>query len=315
MKKVISRVLLFIFISISTAFPLGSEYTYAKPVQKEVYVQSVKTPLKNKVIEKELIITASVPKAVQIPTPSPSPKPSIIATPTPVKINHVSLPVVMYHRIGDYYKPEDTSPANNGLKGLTVLPTEFEKQIKYFVDNGYKSATMQRILDLKARNAEPNRKEVILTFDDGYEDFYTNAFPVLKKYKFKATVYIMPNFIGRASYLSLAQIKEVQASGLVTIGSHTMNHAGLLYIDKVKAKYEITQSKISLEALLGTSVPDFCFPYGESNQAIYQMVKDAGYKTSVITSPRRWTIENDNFLIPRIRLSLYTSFELFKTMF
>jgi peptidoglycan/xylan/chitin deacetylase (PgdA/CDA1 family) len=123
---------------------------------------------------------------------------------------------------------------------------------------------------------------VVLTFDDGYADFATAAQPVLAKYGFVATDYVVSGFMGRPGYMSADQVRQMDASGMV-IGSHTVHHVDLTSVPTEVARAEIDAGKSALEGLLGHPVLDFAYPYGGFNATVEQMVRDAGFRDAVTT--------------------------------
>jgi peptidoglycan/xylan/chitin deacetylase (PgdA/CDA1 family) len=128
-------------------------------------------------------------------------------------------------------------------------------------------------------------KPVVLTFDDGYRDFYTDVFPVLKKYNAKATVYMIAGFVGYKNNLTDAQLKELAVSGLVDIGAHTVHHVGLTHGSSPMIEQEVTEGKKILEIMTGQPVVSFAYPNGEYDDVVATVVRQAGYTTAVSTKP------------------------------
>lgn len=150
------------------------------------------------------------------------------------------IPILLYHGILD-----DTW----GAQTLFVKPSEFDKQIKYLKDNNYTPLFISELDYIYAFD-----KPVIITFDDAYKDVYTNALPILKKYNFKANVYVITGSIGADVYMDEEMIKDADKSGLIEIGSHTVNHYKLGEIDLTTAEEEIKESKEVLENILGKEI-------------------------------------------------------------
>jgi len=168
----------------------------------------------------------------------------------------------MYHYIGD---------ASMGVKEkkLCVSTKKFREQMAYLKKHGYNPITFK---DLKNGSIPDN--PVIITFDDGAKNNYTEAFPILKEYNFKACMFLPT----RRYEFSTEQLKEMQDYG-IEFGSHTQNHLNLLKISEDKAREEIEVSKKELEERLNTQVITFAYPYGAGayNKRINQLVKKAGY--------------------------------------
>ncbi|MBI3887522.1 polysaccharide deacetylase family protein [Candidatus Microgenomates bacterium] len=195
----------------------------------------------------------------------------------------VRIPVVMYHYVENVDRILDPSRA-----GLAISPQTLESQIKKLKSDGY---TFLFVRDVPGILTDPKTippKPIVLTFDDGYEDFYLNALPLLKKYNAKATIYVVYNFInkrGNPPYLTADELIKIKDSGLVEIASHTLNHAYLKDLKFETAKKEIFDSKTKLEKLLGTSVPSFAYPYGAFSKESLDLAKAAGYTNAVSVIP------------------------------
>lgn len=193
----------------------------------------------------------------------------------------IKAPIVMYHRIrdNDPYDEEKTTFFN-------TPPAAFDKQLKKIKDAGFTTLFMKDLADFFDSGAKLPAKALFLTFDDGNGDFYTNAFPLLKKYRMKATLYAIVDYTDEdPGYLTSREIKEIAESGLVEIGSHTLNHVRLDKTGIDAARFEIFESKSKLEKLLGKTVWNFAYPYGSFNNDVKNAVKDAGYLTAVSVTP------------------------------
>lgn len=191
----------------------------------------------------------------------------------------VRVPILLYHYIEVNKDPKDTI-----RQSLTVSPYWFEEQAKFLVQNGYTTITLEELTDALMGKKDLPPKPVILTFDDGYRDFYTDAFPILKKYNLKATNFVFPNVLNKKNNMDTWMIQEVINSGLVTIGSHTLSHAYLPKLSKELAHKEISESKIVLEQIIGKPVRVFAYPYGAFDQSVVDLVRQAGYTAAVATT-------------------------------
>ena len=141
------------------------------------------------------------------------------------------VPIFMYHFVredtGDYEYPENM-----------VRPESLRKQLQYLKENGYET-----IYKTDIGNLQNFTKPVWLTFDDGWEDFYQNAFPIFKEYNMKASYYVITNLVGTAGYVKEDQLKEMKESGLIDIQSHTVTHPRLASLSKEKITEELSNSK------------------------------------------------------------------------
>lgn len=222
-----------------------------------------------------------------------------------IKIQQIRLPIITYH-----YVEVVTDKRDFIRKGLSVTPYTFERTIKDFLHEGYSFYFVKDIPDLVNSNTDVKSfKGAVLTFDDGYTDFYTDAFPILKKYNIKATIYIVYNFIGRLNYMTENQINEIAKSGLIEIGAHTLDHLDLISIKYNEAKYQIEQSKIDIEKKFNVKVSTFAYPYGSFNQNIIDIVKNAGYVAAVSEISGTVQTQNTIFSLSRIKSGVLSGVE------
>ncbi|MBD3843842.1 MAG: polysaccharide deacetylase family protein [Campylobacterales bacterium] len=150
----------------------------------------------------------------------------------------------------------------------------------------------------------PNRSFAI-TFDDGFEDNYINAFPILQKYNFKATVYLVPNleynsWEGKKPLLKIKQIIEMQNSRLVEFGSHTKLHKNLLTLRDDQVISEVEESKKEIEGITKKECKSFAYPYGKFNENIIKIVKNAGYISAVTVKRGLFSKDDESFSVKRI---------------
>ena len=197
--------------------------------------------------------------------------------------------VLMYHMI---------APPRRGARfnGMRVSPEAFEWQLKWLRNNGFEFLSISQLIG----DAVPERS-VAITFDDGFEDNFTAGFPLLKKYRAKATLYLVANRhdgtdwsgkkkahhqggeLLREPKLSDDQVKEMVASGRVELGAHTLTHANLAALSREEKRREIVGSKEALEASFGVPVTSFAYPFGIWSAADRELVRDAGFLTAVTT--------------------------------
>ncbi len=210
--------------------------------------------------------------------------------------NPVQIPILMYHAV-HVMDPSEASNAN-----LIVAPDNFEAQIKAMVDAGYYFLTPEEAYKALTENALPAKKVVWLTFDDGNEDFYTIAYPILKKYKAKATNNIITGFVkkGNAGNLTVKQMKEMMAHGM-SFQSHTVNHPDLSVNDKATQKAELTDSIDFLEDKLNTKVNTIAYPSGRYNQTTLDLAKKT-YKLGLTTNEGLASAKNGLLSLNRVRI-------------
>lgn len=217
------------------------------------------------------------------------------------------VPIVMYHHI----EPNFVNSKDPILADLTMHPDQFEKNLKDIVNKKYTTIFPQEIFTELNSNPISIDKSIVLSFDDGYEDFYKYAFPLLKKYNMKSIVYLIVDKMGKHEgnndYLTWDQVKELQASGLVAIGSHTMTHPNLAGMTEKAQRYEIFESKKEIEEKLGITILDFCYPLGKYNATSVKLVEEAGYNNATTVTYGFDRKLSTRFEWPRLRTHQTTS--------
>jgi peptidoglycan/xylan/chitin deacetylase (PgdA/CDA1 family) len=205
------------------------------------------------------------------------------------------LPILMYHSV------DKVVPRGNVL---TVSVGTFEKQMAFFKKNHYQVLDLEAVADYVSKKKKAPPRAVVLTFDDGNEDNYTYAFPILRKYDFPATIFIIVSEVGKPGRLNWDQIRQMRSSGLISFGSHTLTHPFLPSIESDQLlKNEIFGSKKELEEILGAPADAFCYPMGRFDARVEAAVKDSGYKIGVVTNPGKKFSNRDIFAIKRLRIS------------
>ena len=219
--------------------------------------------------------------------------------------------ILMYHMIRDKI-------SGKKFNSLRVSPVNFERQIKYLYENGWQSYTMSEAI--KEKKNLP-LKSVVLTFDDGYQDNLINALPILKKYAFKATIYLVNDRHNRdwsgyrkaknqgaglkdEAKLSDDEVKELLASGFIEIGAHTITHANLNNLNESESKREICSSKEQIEKLFQAECKSFAYPFGLFTAKDKKIVKACEYSNAVSTKVGIADLNScDIFEIPRVTVS------------
>ena len=163
---------------------------------------------------------------------------------------------------------------------LSVLPQDFEQQLKYLKDNGYTSITPMELYEAIEHGGPLPEKPLLITFDDGYDDNYRYAYPLLKKYGFKGTIFVITSFLdrGQQGYITWAQASEMEASGVIDIESHTVTHGSMTEMTDSDLRRELADSKKDIEQRLGKTVNFVAYPTGTYNLHIASLVKEAGYR-------------------------------------
>lgn len=201
------------------------------------------------------------------------------------------IPILMYHHVGTV-PPEEKW--NAVRKDLTVSSENFESQLKWLKENGYITASFTDAL------SPPPQKTVILSFDDGYDDAYTEAFPLLKKYGFHGAFAVITGKIGTSGYLSWDQILEMKKAGMEFL-SHTVLHPDLPSLSNTVLAKELSESKKTLEEK-GLAVSGFVYPAGKFNKRVIEAVKKVGYSLARTTQPGWVTKKFKPYELPTIRI-------------
>ena len=216
------------------------------------------------------------------------------------------IPVIMYHRVVN-------NENEGGVHGTYITAKKFDEHMKYLKEHDYEPITFKELLKLNYRNRFNNgKKYIILTFDDGYEDNYKIAFPILKKYQFKCIIYLVShlnynkwdvevpeNPEKKFPLMTWGMIKEMQEYG-IEFGGHTMTHQKLAHIPFEQAKEEITKSTQYLEEKLGEKLVCFAYPYGDLNEQVKEFVRNSSYSFAVATDSGDLSFSEDLFQIRRI---------------
>lgn len=216
------------------------------------------------------------------------------------------VPILVYHYILDV-RP---NPSNVLLYNLSISPRLFAEQMAMLHVEGATPISLAMLLDaLNGRRSLPPHP-VVLTFDDGYADFATAAEPVLLKYGFVGTDFVVSGFVGHSGYMSAAQVKQMDADGMV-IGSHTVHHVDLATVAPAVAQAEIDGGKAALERLLGHPVLDFAYPYGGFDSTVEQLVRSAGFRDAVTTNGGDVQTLGDAFALLRAHMGGAPSLDTF----
>lgn len=211
----------------------------------------------------------------------------------------VKMPILTYHSIDK----------SNSV--ISTAPEVFHKQIKFLAEMGYNAVSLNNFLDLLLEKKPVAPKTVALTFDDGFQNFYTAAFPVLERYNFKATVFLVTDYCGKRNeweidtpgiplnkILSWEEIKRLNAHG-IEFGAHTLTHPDLTNIPVKQAEREIVGSKAAIEEHLGVEVKTFAYPYGTYNSRVRKIAEE-NFRAACGVRMGRVRPTSDPFALDRI---------------
>lgn len=209
--------------------------------------------------------------------------------------NEYFVPILMYHHIRINPKPN-----NPVWESLNVKPTDLENELNYLSTHNYHTISLDDLYDAMVNQKSLPQNPIILSFDDGYKNFYENAFPLLKKYKMKATEFVITQVETAPAYLSWDQILELDRSGLIEIGAHTQHHPYLTDLTATSINNEIEGSKKDIEMHTGHPIHWFAYPYGVYNNYIISEVQKLGFLGAVSTNYSPVQNKEKLFVMPRI---------------
>ncbi|HEV7467035.1 MAG TPA: polysaccharide deacetylase family protein [Candidatus Dormibacteraeota bacterium] len=211
----------------------------------------------------------------------------------------VSVPILLYH----YVRTNPVASDREGFR-LSVTPASFARQMALLHADGAHAVSLAEVMRALAGGPPLPPRPVVLTFDDGHDDFAYRAVPVLQDNGLTATSFVVPGFLGRSSYMTVDQLHAVVAAGM-TIGAHTMHHVDLARVSPSVAADEITRSRSVLQQLTGQPVDDFAYPYGIFTSRVVAMVASAGFADAATTEPGARQYASQPFLLRRSEVGGY----------
>lgn len=209
------------------------------------------------------------------------------------------IPILLYHDIESSFCPNEKTGA--ATKGTVVAYENFEKQIKYLASNNFQTISLDDFFLFRTKKIPIPSKAIIITFDDGHISNYISAFPVLKKYNFKATFFLVADRINERNHMCTNNIWEMLNSGM-EIGSHGLTHKFLPLMDTKELAYEVHQSKQVLEDLTERTLNYFAFPGGHFNDTTLCALKSVGYKGACSCLQGLNNVRTNPFLLKRIEI-------------
>jgi len=272
MKNNIVKIIIFLLIILGLVFGYKSFFLDKnKNTNSEVTISTSPSPTQSSALEN-----------LKTTSPSVSPKEEIDTT---------YVPILMYHHVKNCDENCDDIE-----KGLSVSPEDFDAQMKYLSDNGYETINLSDLF------YKSDKKQVVLTFDDGYTDNIDEAMPILNKYGFKATLFIISDMVGNDRYMNWDQIKTLKNNNW-DLGGHTINHPNLVSLSLDDAKIQIEKCKSDIEKNTGSKVTFFSYPAGKFDENVTSLVKNAGYSGAVTTIYDNVNNKNNIYELTRIRIN------------
>ena len=247
----------------------------------------------NKITSKSQV-AVQTPTPIVSPTPTPTPKPLTFAERNALYGPCVQLPTLMYHHI---QTKESATPKKQ--LGLTVFTDVFASQMQYLKSKGYNTLSMNDLINFFDAGIAPPKHSVLLTFDDGYEDFYTDAYPILSSLGFKATMFVPTGLVNNPDYMTWDQITSMNNS--ILFANHTWSHRNVVTQIPIMQK-EISTADVQL-ADHNLNVPKvFAYPYGPDSISAENYLNTLRYKAAFTTTPGNILCKKQRFDLPRIRI-------------
>lgn len=230
----------------------------------------------------------------------------------------VSIPVLMYHSVSVH---SETGPK---YYRTTTSPTRFAEHMRFLYEHGYSAVDLNSVVRRLEGQSDGATRLVAITFDDGFANFYTNAFPILQRYGFSASMFLPTSYICASprrfkdiQCMTWDQVYELSKSG-ISFGSHTVNHPQLHLLKASDRQRELRESKYLIEQKLGTAVHSFSYPYAfpEQDRAfrrkLTEELAESGYSTGVSTIVGRAASSDSRFFLKRLPINDSDDQKLFR---
>jgi len=203
------------------------------------------------------------------------------------------VPILTYHHVGI---PSGKWRLN------TVSEKSFDYQMNFIKRHGFNAITFADLVQGIKEGHQFARNTVVLQFDDGYQDNYTYALPILKKYGLPAMVFLVSDKVGTPNYVTWDEVKEMEKYNFLA-GAHTRHHLYLPRLNSTEAQDEIAGSKKVIEDHLGHSIDYFSYPQGGFTAEVKRLVKEAGFKAAVTTNRGKDRLNTDLYELKRVHMS------------
>ncbi|MEN6490139.1 MAG: polysaccharide deacetylase family protein, partial [Smithella sp.] len=230
----------------------------------------------------------------------------------------LGVPILMYHSISD-----DREHGVHPYYKINTAPTIFADHMRFLSENNYSVIDLESLKNCFDKKHKLNTKYAVITFDDGYQDFYANAFPILQKYGFTATVFLPTSFISNEKlklkgkdHLNWDEVKALSKAG-ISFGSHTVTHPQLSTLETEEVEYEIKLSKMVIEDKLGKEIDTFSYPFKfpEENKVFITLLRNIlqkhGFRYGVSTRIGSVLKKDDIYFMKRIPINTGDDIPLF----
>lgn len=227
--------------------------------------------------------------------------PAATVTPVPTKTIPagycLSVPVIYYHHVEPI-----ALATTEGHASLTVDSDRFDSQMKYLNDHGYTTFNAEELVTAVINHTTLPGKAVVVTMDDGYSDVHDYAFPIIKKYNIKTSLFISTGLLGNPGYMNWDNVRDMVGSGLAFAYNHTWSHYSLGRGDAAKIAYEIDTAQSQLEQYFGKKPNIFAYPYGTPSQAAMDVLRKDGFIGAFTTYGSWYQCDSILYSLPRLRI-------------
>lgn len=189
------------------------------------------------------------------------------------------IPILMYHEVLDDTEQSKNTRHTNPAYCLSV--ERFREHMEHIHTNGYETISLGDLLEGPEQN---HQKRVVITFDDGWQNNYTHAFPILKEFHLAATIFVITDFVGKPNYMDWDQLREMNIQG-ISIQSHAASHRPLAGLSPAQIAYELEESKNTIERHLATPVDFLSAPHGVIDRRVVEIARELGYRAICTSEP------------------------------
>jgi peptidoglycan/xylan/chitin deacetylase (PgdA/CDA1 family) len=236
-------------------------------------------------------------KTKTTPTTPPTITPTNTPTPVPLVGYCMHVPILMYHHI----QPESNAK-QLGQTALTVDSETFDSQMQYLSQNGYTTLFVDELTNALISHQGLPAKSIVITMDDGYEDNYIYALPILKKYGLKANIALATGLMNNSNMLSWDEVKSLTSSGLIYFTNHTWSHYPITKTPQAKIEMEIDVAQKQIKDYTGQQANIFTYPYGQFNNNAIQTLQSKGYVGAFSEIPGQYQCDSFIMTLHRTRV-------------
>ena len=241
----------------------------------------------------------ATPTQTATPSPTFTPEPTLTPTWLYNPKGEATVPVLLYHHV-----VSDDKATSDYCYCVSI--TNFQAQMSWLSEHGYTGIPVTRLVDVLQNGGQLPPKPVAITFDDGMQDIYTIAFPIMQHYGFSGTLFLIADWINGEGLMNTAEVQEMISNGW-EIGSHSMTHFDLTS-DYSQLRYQLFDSKHMLEEMFGVPVNTLAYPFGLFNTNVVKKVSAYGYKAAFALG--RGYIQSANEIFDLTREEVHESYDM-----